>query len=132
MINKNLVLLLSLVGLTVSQQSVAEQWIFVPSKENVCHIQVFYDQDALKNNQLREKYDYAKAADCDPKIRQHKTLIVENQLNCQTQQLLENAKTYYYKNGKVSKINTHNKSAYSPQGTSALLMNAACISKLKK
>ena len=113
-----------------TQQGFAEKWVFVPSKENACHIRVLYDQDAVKNNRLIEKYDYSAASDCDPAIRQRKMMVIEHQLNCQSQSLIEISRTVHFKDGKVSRQLSQQKANHLPKGTQALLLNAACKPKL--
>jgi hypothetical protein len=132
MFHKKLSCMVFIISAFSSNVTLAENWVFVPSKENACHIRVFYDQDEVKNNRLVEKYDLSESTDCDKQLNKQKLLVVHNELNCDKQQLAEISRTIYFKDGRVSKTLTQHKSLYLPQGTPALLLNAACKPKFKK
>ena len=109
----------------------AENWIFVPSKENQCNIKVYYDQSALKDKKLIEKWDVSQSSDCEA-TKNQEYLIFESKLDCDKKQITLISKKFYFKDGSKSEEKSKYTSASEPQGTPKLLLNEACSVGKKK
>lgn len=103
----------------------AEKWVFVPSKENKCNIQIYYDSSALKKKKLIEKWDISQSTDCTA-TQNEKYLIFESKLDCKKNQLTLISKEVYFKDGSKEKLIYKDKHTSEPIGTPKILMNEAC------
>ena len=103
----------------------AENWVFVPSKENKCNIKVYYNSSALKNKNLIEKWDVGQSSDCET-TKDQEYLIFESKLDCNKNQITSISRTIYFKDGSKKKYKDKDLHKYEPQGTPKLLLNEAC------
>ncbi|MFT4020503.1 MAG: hypothetical protein QM666_03175 [Acinetobacter sp.] len=104
----------------------ANDWLFVPSKENKCNIKVFYDKSALKENKLIEKWDVSHSNTCDSQQKKQSYLIYESKLDCHNKQLTALSHTFYFKDGSKKKYEDTSSVPFEPRGTSKLLLDEAC------
>jgi len=104
----------------------AENWIFVPSKENLCNIKVYYDQSALKYKKLIEKWDVSQSSDCEA-AKNKEYLIFESKLDCDKKQITLISQKIYFKDGSKGEEKSKYPIASEPHGTPKLLLNEACL-----
>lgn len=109
----------------INSISHAENWIFVPSRENQCNIQVYYDQSALKDKKLIEKWDVSQSSDCEA-AKNKEYLIFESKLDCDKKQITLISQKVYFKDGSKGEKKYKYPSASEPHGTPKLLLNEAC------
>lgn len=122
-------ILTSLISLGITTTLYAEDWVFVPSKENACNIRVFYDRSMIKGNILVEKYDVSQTTDPDFSKRNQTYLIYKSKMNCETGELTSISQYFYYKDGTVQGSEDSVPLIYKASGTPKLILHSACQMK---